>query len=103
MTKLSDYYKMIAEIDGRPLKEDPRVTYFDFDFKEGKGKEGSATITYFEGKPVHLNWYIWDLDRTWMMEQVNAKLGGIAILCNFSGGNGHEGADIQEVVPAEPV
>ena len=93
--KLSDYYKMIREVDGLPpLKEDPRVTRKDLSFNGGKGKEGSATITFLDGSPVYLNWYIWDLDRGWMIEQVEKELGKKIKLANHSGGNGHEGADI---------
>ena len=94
--KLSEYYKMINEVSGQPNpKPDPRITVVDLDFNEGPGKEGSATITFLDGEPVYLNWYIWSLDRAWMFEQVENKLGSKFKLSNMSGGNGHEGADLE--------
>lgn len=96
--KLSEYYRMMAEIDRRPLPEDdPRVKRIDLDFKEGKGKEGSATITFLDDVPVYLNWYIWSLNHEWMVEQIEKTLGKKIKLSNFSGGNGHESADLEIV------
>jgi hypothetical protein len=95
---LSQYYKMINEVDGVPNPPDnPRITRKDLDFRGGKGKEGSATITFLDGEPVALNWYIWDLDTGWMIEQVEKELGGKVILSNYSGGNGHCSADLELV------
>ena len=96
--KLSEYYKMINDVDGIPNKEpDPRITIKDLNFNEGKGKDGSATITFLDGEPVYLNWYIWDLDHNWMVEQIEKELGGKIILSNWGGGNGHNSADLQLV------
>jgi hypothetical protein len=96
--KLSEYYKMINEVDGIPNPPDnSRIFRKDLSFNEGKGKEGAATITFLDGEPVYLNWYIWDLERQWMIEQVEIELGGKIILSNQSGGNGHEGADLELV------
>lgn len=96
--KLSEYYKMIREVDGLPpLKEDPRITRKDLSFNGGKGKEGAATITFLNGVPVYLNWYIWNLDHKWMIEQVEKELGKKIKLTNRSGGQGHEGADLEIV------
>lgn len=94
--KLSEYYKMINEVDGVPNPEpDPRITTKDLDFKEGKGKEGSASITFLDGVPVYLSWYRWDLDLAWMFEQVEKELGKKFKLTNWSGGNGHESAELE--------
>jgi hypothetical protein len=96
--KLSEYYKMINKVDGVPNPPDnPRITRKDLDFNGGKGKEGSAIITFLDGEPTYLNWYIWDLDHSWMIEQIEKELGGKIILSNHSGGNGHEGADLELV------
>jgi len=96
--KLSEYYKMINEVSGHPNPpDDPRITRKDLDFRGGKGKEGSATITFLDGAPVYLNWYVWDLDRKWMFEQVEKELGSKIKLSNFSGGNGHESAELELV------
>jgi hypothetical protein len=104
--KLSEYYHMINQID-KPLwkrifdwirgepKQDSRITIKDLEFNGGKGKEGSATITFLNGVPVYLNWYIWDLDHAWMIQQVEQELGAKIKLFNLSGGNGHEGADLE--------
>lgn len=96
--KLSEYYKMMNEVDGIPNPEpDPRITIKDLSFNGGKGKEGSATITFLDGIPVYLNFYIWDLDLGWMKEQVEQELGAKIILSNWSGGNGHMGAELEIV------
>lgn len=94
--KLSEYYKMIREVDGLPpAKEDPRITKKDLNFNGGKGKDGSATITFLDGAPVYLNWYIWDLDRKWMFEQIEKELGKKFKMKNMNGGQGHESCDIE--------
>lgn len=94
--KLSEYYKMIAEIDGHPQPpDDPRITRKDLDFRGGKGKEGSATITFLDGEPGYLNWYIWDLDHDWMVKQIEKELGAKIRLFNLTGGNGHNGAELE--------
>ena len=99
--KLSEYYRLMAEVDGKPLPpDDPRISRKDLNFRGGKGKEGSATITFLDGVPVFLNWYIWDLDGAWMISQVEEELGGKIRLFNHSGGNGHESADL-ELLPIE--
>ena len=96
--KLSEYYKMINEVDGVPNPpDDPRITRKDLEFNGGKGKEGAATIIFLDGQPVYLNWYIWDLNHEWMIQQVELELGGKIKLSNWSGGNGHEGADLEMV------
>jgi hypothetical protein len=96
--KLSEYYKMINKIDGFPDPEpDPRITYTDISFTGGKGKEGSATIIFLDGVPVYLNIWIWDLDLDWAIGQVEQELGSKIVLSNWSGGNGHEGADLELV------
>jgi hypothetical protein len=96
--KLSEYYKMINEVDGVPNPpDDPRISIKDLSFNEGKGKEGSVTITFLDGVPVYLNWYIWDLDHNWMVEQVEKELGKKIILSNHCGGNGHCSADLELV------
>jgi hypothetical protein len=94
--KLSEYYKMINEVSGHPNPmDDPRITRIDMSFTGGKGKEGSATITFLDGEPVYLNWYIWDLNHNWMVEQVEAELGKKIELSNYGGGNGHCSADLK--------
>jgi hypothetical protein len=94
--KLSDYYKLINQVSGIPNpSDDPRITRKDLSFNGGKGKEGSATITFLDGQPVYLNWYIWDLDQEWMFQQVEQELGAKIRLSNFTGGNGHCGADLE--------
>lgn len=94
--KLSEYYKMIREVDGLPAaKDDPRITRKDLEFKGGKGKDGSATITYLDGEPVYLNWYNWDLNTKWMFKQVEKELGKKFKLSNWGGGNGHESAELE--------
>jgi hypothetical protein len=96
--KLSEYYKMINEVDGvSNPPDDPRISRKDLDFRGGKGKEGSATITFLDGVPVYLNWYIWDLNEDWMVEQVETELGGKIMLTNICGGNGHVSADLELV------
>lgn len=94
--KLSEYYKLINEVSRVPNKEpDPRITLKDLSFNGGPKKEGSATITFLDGVPVYLNWYIWSLDHNWMLEQVEKELGSKVKLSNLSGGNGHCGADLE--------
>lgn len=94
--KLSEYYEMIAKIDGTSqANPDPRLTRKDLEFNGGKGKDGSATITFLDGKPIYLGWWIWDLDHAWMIEQIEKELGGKIILSNWEGGNGHNGADLE--------
>lgn len=94
--KLSEYYKFINEIDGRPNPEpNSRITLKDLNFNEGKGKEGSATITFLDGEPVALNWYCWDLDYNWLIAQIEHELSKKIKLVNHSGGNGHESAYIE--------
>ncbi len=96
--KLSEYYKLINEIDGKPNPpDDPRITRKDFEFNGPPGQQGSATLTYLDGVPIYLNWYIWDLDLDWMQTQVEAYLGQKIILYNMNGGNGHESADLELV------
>lgn len=96
--KLSEYYKMINEVSGVTNPPDnPRITRKDLDFNGGKGKEGSAIITFLDGVPVYLNWYIWDLDHQWMIEQVELELGKKIKLSNFSGGNGHQEAELEVI------
>lgn len=75
--------------------EAPGVTYKNYDFKEGPGKEGSACISFVDGIPMYLNWYIWNLDHEWMMCQIETDLGMKIKLSNYTGGNGHCGADIE--------
>ena len=100
--KLSEYYKMINEVDGVPNPpENPRITRKDMDFKGGKGKDGSCTITYLDGEAVYLNWYIWDLDVEWMFGEVEKELGHKFKLSNWSGGNGHEGAELELIKEKE--
>ncbi len=76
-------------------KEDTRITHKNLKFNEGKGKEGSACITFVDNNPVYLNWFIWNLDHEWMVEQVEKELGAKIKLSNYTGGNGHSGADIE--------
>lgn len=95
--KLSEYYKMIDDVDGTANPVDPRITTKDLDFDEGPGKDGACTITFLDGEPVYLNWYVWDLDRSWMFQQVEKELGKKIKLTNFFGGNGHEGADLEVI------
>lgn len=94
--KLSDYYKMIEKISGQPVPEDdPRVTRKDFDANDGPGRQGSWTITYVDGIPAYLNWYQWQLDLDWMFTEVEKELGSKFKLSNWSGSNGHGGADLE--------
>lgn len=96
--KLSEYYKMINEVSGQPVAEkDPRITYKDLSFDGPPGQQGSCTITFLDGNPIYLNWYIWSLDREWMYQQVEKELGKSIKLSNMSGGNGHEGADLEVI------
>lgn len=76
-------------------KEDIRTTHKNLEFREGVGKEGSACITFVDGTPVYLNWFIWNLDHEWMVQQVEKELGVKIKLSNYTGGNGHCGADIE--------
>ena len=69
-------------------------TFKTLEFDDGKGKDGSATITFKNGEPVYLSWYNWDLDYNWMIEQVEKEIGKFK-LSNHSGGNGHEGAVLE--------
>lgn len=95
---LTEYYKMIAEVDGRPIPEqDPRVTNIELAFRGGPGKEGSATIHLLDGVPAALSWYIWDLSDEYLMEQVQAALTVKVKRTNVSGGNGHCYADLEVV------
>lgn len=95
--KLSEYYKMISEIGGEIQVDDPRITRKDLSFNDGPGKQGDATITFLDGIPVYLNWYIWDLDREWMFQQVEKELGKKFKLTNYGGGNGHESAELEVI------
>lgn len=76
------------------LDEDPRISFIDFLFDEGPGKDGNACVICLDGIPIHVEYYIWDLDREWMAQQIEQKIGIKMKLTNFGGGNGHEDAEI---------
>lgn len=87
---------MIREVDRLPpIKDDPRITRKDMNFNGPPGQQGDCTITFLDGNPVHLNWYIWNLDIKWMFKQVEKELGKKIRVFNISGGQGHEGGDIE--------
>ena len=101
-TGLSGYYRMMNDIDGIPNpKPDPRFTYKNLDFDEEAGKQGSACITFIDGKPKTLNCYVWDLNLDWMKLQVEKELGSKIKLSNASGGNGHLGWDLELIKEGE--
>jgi hypothetical protein len=98
--KLSEYYRIMNEIAGRPDPPDhPRVTRKDLDWNDGPGKQGAATISFLDGVPRYLNWYVWDLDFEWMVEQVGKELGRTIKLVEVTGGNGHCAATIEMTAP----
>ncbi len=68
MTKLSDYYKMINEVDGVKTPELPsNITLKNLNFDAGLGKDGSATIYYLDSIAFKINWYSCSLDFAWLL------------------------------------
>ena len=93
---ISRYQELMREIDGRPGEElADGVTKKELSFKEGRGKEGMATVYLKNDEPLIVDWYEWDLDRDWFLEQLCEELGCRIKLINTQGGNGHYQAVIQ--------
>lgn len=94
--KLSEYYKMLNQVDGikSNTEPDPRISIKDLSFDEGPGKNGSATITYLDGEPVYVNWYNWDLNEQWMWSQIEEEIKSPFEIFNLHTNNAHGGAEI---------
>ena len=93
---LSDYERLIGEIDGKPSgKLAEGVTTKELDFRGGTGKDGSATIYFKDGKPIMVSWYEWSLEMPYLLEQLGKELGGWVKLIDTRGGNGHYRAVVE--------
>lgn len=93
---LSRYQELMREIDGQQREELAEgVTKKELSFREGRGKEGRATIYFKDNEPLMVDWYEWDLDRDWFLERLCEELGCRIELIGTEGGNGHYLASIQ--------
>lgn len=89
-----DYRRMIAEIGGKKMADEPsNVTHKDFDWNTPQN-EWSATVYYRDGIPFHFGYHIWNCSAESFSAGLLEAIGPDYKLANDHCGNGHGDADI---------